>query len=211
MRSNKARCALRTTASSSIGLSFLAVALLVLSPGWAAGEEKLNVPPDGFTALFNGKDFTGWQLSPLAEEAWSIEDGVLKSHGGFKDYSSTLITDEKKKYRDFVLLADYREPTMSVSGIHFRGLPDKGDQVNICSLGWMGHPIRFHFLPADSKVTKEQYPQVKTISPKIGAWHTMKLTLIGKTLSVEVDGEVILDEFAHGAISAVDPVIDNET
>lgn len=121
MRSNKARCALRTTASSSIGLSFLAVALLVLSPGWAAGEEKLNVPPDGFTALFNGKDFTGWQLSPLAHETWSIEDGILKSHGGFTDYSATLVTE--KKYRDFVLLADYREPSMSVSGIWFRGWP----------------------------------------------------------------------------------------
>ena len=24
-------------------------------------EEKLNTPPKGFTALFNGKDLTGWQ------------------------------------------------------------------------------------------------------------------------------------------------------
>ncbi len=27
---------------------------------FAKSEEKLNAPPEGFTALFNGKDFTGW-------------------------------------------------------------------------------------------------------------------------------------------------------
>jgi hypothetical protein len=47
---------------------------------WKADEEKkLNVPPEGFTALFNGKDFTGWHTPPLVREYWSIEDGVLKS------------------------------------------------------------------------------------------------------------------------------------
>ena len=25
---------------------------------------KLNVPPEGFTALFNGQDFTGWRAHP---------------------------------------------------------------------------------------------------------------------------------------------------
>src|SRR5262245_44337838 len=31
----------------------------------APGQEKLNVPPPGFTALFNGKDLTNWQGLPL--------------------------------------------------------------------------------------------------------------------------------------------------
>jgi hypothetical protein len=105
----------------SVAFVSLAAALLLLLPGSAPAEEALNVPLEGFSALFNGKDFTGWQLSPLAHETWSIEDGILKSHGGFTDYSATLVTE--KKYRDFVLLADYREPSMSVSGIWFRGWP----------------------------------------------------------------------------------------
>jgi 3-keto-disaccharide hydrolase len=31
----------------------------------AIGQEKLNVPPPGFTALFNGKDLTNWKGMPL--------------------------------------------------------------------------------------------------------------------------------------------------
>ena len=121
MKTNRTARKMGTMAFPSLGFVALAVAALLAVPGLAVAQEKLNVPPEGFKALFNGKDFTGWQLSPLAHETWSIEDGILKSHGGFTDYSATLVTE--KKYRDFVLLADYREPSMSVSGIWFRGWP----------------------------------------------------------------------------------------
>jgi len=30
-----------------------------------AADKKLNVPPEGFTALFNGRDFTGWGRSRM--------------------------------------------------------------------------------------------------------------------------------------------------
>src|SRR5207245_10393933 len=30
-----------------------------------AAQDKLNVPPPGFKALFNGKDLTGWKGLPL--------------------------------------------------------------------------------------------------------------------------------------------------
>jgi len=47
---------------------------------WKAGDEgsaepqdmpavsQLNVPPQGFTSLFNGRDFTGWKMSPRAKQ-----------------------------------------------------------------------------------------------------------------------------------------------
>ena len=198
MKNNKTSCKMRMIAFPSIGMAFLAAALLLLLPGRAAGEEKLNVPPEGFTALFNGKDFTGWRLSPMAKEAWFIEDGVLKSHKGFKKFGANLRTD--KKYRDFVLLVDYRMPTMSDSGIWFRGLSADvrssdpgavyGEQVNIHTWWHVGYPSKLQGLPPH--LTK-----VKDIRPEIGVWHTIKLTMIGRTLSVEVDGEVIVDEFEY--------------
>jgi hypothetical protein len=46
----------------SIGIG-LALLLGVSMP--ARGQEKLNVPPPGFTALFNGKDLTNWRGMPL--------------------------------------------------------------------------------------------------------------------------------------------------
>ena len=56
---------------------------------WKAGAERqLNVPPKGFTALFNGKDFTGWRLSPKAKKCGPLRMGcsshtVFSRNGGW--------------------------------------------------------------------------------------------------------------------------------
>jgi hypothetical protein len=84
------------------------------------GAEHLPVPPEGFTAMFNGKDFTGWHTPPLVKEYWYIEDGVLKSPELIENWGASLST--KKHYRDFILMLDFRMPTISDSGINFRRL-----------------------------------------------------------------------------------------
>ena len=172
---------------------------------WKAGAEALNVPPEGFTALFNGKDFTGWRLSPKAKKMWSIEDGVLKSHGLLKEWGADLATE--KEYRDFVLMVDFRMPTISDSGINFRGLiPEMGnfgqtEQFNLRSKGGMGHLESFYFMPKNIKkkmgLKEKDLPHVKYIDPEVGLWHTVKLTVIGKNVTAEYDGEVILDKFEY--------------
>jgi len=170
---------------------------------WNADEEKkLNVPPEGFTALFNGKDFTGWRVHPKVKEMWSIADGVLKSHGLLEEWGADLVT--AKEYQDYVLLADFRMPAKSDSGIHFRDLAPAmlgkfghAEQFNIRSKGGMGQLESFHFLPENMKLTENQLPQVKYIDPEIGVWHTVKLTVVGKNLTAEYDGEVILDHFEY--------------
>ena len=89
-----------------------------------------NIPPEGFTALFNGKDLTGWRVNPKVTEMWFIEDGVLKSPGLLRQWGADLVTENE--YRDFVLMLDFRMPTLSDSGIMFRRLvpkiPNFGDQ-----------------------------------------------------------------------------------
>ena len=112
----------------------------------------LNQPPKGFTALFNGKDLTGWwglktedpakwmALSPekLAEKKkasledirkhWSVEDGVLVNDG------HGLYLSTEKNYGDFVLLVDYKTVPKADSGIYFefqlRGLASLGGRLN---------------------------------------------------------------------------------
>ncbi len=184
---------------------------------WKADDEKqLNVPPEGFTALFNGKDFTGWRLSPKAKKFWSIEDGVLKSHGLLKQWGADLATE--KEYRDFVLMLDFRMPTISDSGINFRGLiPEMGnfgqtEQFNLRSKGGMGHLESFYFMPKDIKkkieLKEQDCPHVKYIDPEVGVWHTVKLTVIGKNVTAEYDGEVIIDKFEYPeGILSTEPAI----
>ena len=169
------------------------------------GRRKLNVPPEGFTALFNGKDFTNWRANPKVREFWSVEDGVLKSPDLLKEWGADLAT--QKDYRDFVLMLEFRMPTISDSGINFRRLipeiPGFGtqEQFNLRSKGGMGHLESYYFLPkktAEKHDLKEaEKPHVRHIDPKVGVWHKVKLTVIGRTISAEYDGEVILDKFRY--------------
>jgi len=172
---------------------------------WKARAEELNVPPEGFSALFNGKDFTGWNLSPKARQFWSIDDGVLKSHGLLREWGADLATE--RKYRDFVLMLDFRMPTISDSGINFRRLiPEiqgfgNQEQFNLRSKGGMGHLESYYFLPQETAqkmgLKEEEKPHVRHIDPEVGVWHTVKLTMKGRTFSAEYDGEVLYDNFEY--------------
>jgi acetyl esterase/lipase len=169
----------------------------------AKPEEPLNVPPEGFTAIFNGKDLTGWHTPPDVLANWFVEDGVLKSPGLVEHYRASLVT--KRRYRDFILMVDFRMPTILDSGICFRRLIPKiqgfGDmeQFNLRSTGGMGHLESYYFLhngiARRMGLTPEQEPQVRNIEPEVGVWNTVKLTMQGRTFSAEYDGEVILDRF----------------
>lgn len=77
-------------------------------------QSELNTPPDGFEALFNGKNFDGWHIikqDPNAdEELFSVEDGVIRTYKGLEDGSAQafaeLITD--REYESFVLSMEYK-------------------------------------------------------------------------------------------------------
>ena len=174
---------------------------------WQADTgNMLNVPPEGFTALFNGKDFSAFRMHPKVKSMWSIEDGVLKSHGLLEEWGADLAT--KKTYKDFVLLVDFRMPTDSDSGIHFRKLiPEMGyfgqtEQMNIGTGRRMGQLesigfIRANKLKAAQRLQASDIPQVRQVDPEIGQWHTLKITMIGRTLSAELDGQVMIDHYEY--------------
>ena len=197
---------MRTNIPHSIAERCLTATTLLLSLGLAAtaGTEEsarqLNPPPEGFTALFNGKDLTGWRLDARGKQVWSIEDGVLRGNG---QGHSDLYT--KKEFRDFVLTVDYRMPEPSDSGIYFRRLrPEMGlfgqrEQFNLNAGGggWMGNLLSFHFLPEGMQLKEQERPPVRPINPEVGVWHTIKLTVIGRSVTAEYDGEVILDRFVY--------------
>jgi len=168
-------------------------------------QAKLNVPPPGFTALFNGKNLAGWRSSPLVREYWKIEDGILKSPGLIKTWGASLST--QKLYRDFILMLEFRMPTISDSGINFRWLKPKipgfgnMEQFNLRSKGGMGHLESYYFLPKETakkmKLKEEEKPHCRHIDPEVGVWHTVKLTVQGRTFSAEYDGELIHDNFKY--------------
>jgi len=68
-------------------------------------------PPEGFTPLFNGKDFTNWKV-PAGDEGvhWKIIDGVMDHDGRTEGKGERSLWTEKP-YKDFVLLLDWRFKT----------------------------------------------------------------------------------------------------
>ncbi|MFA4030299.1 MAG: hypothetical protein GDYSWBUE_001941 [Candidatus Fervidibacterota bacterium] len=61
-----------------------------------------NVPPPGFTALFNGKDLSGWKVDDEGRKHWVVKDGVIDYDGKWRD----LWTE--KEFEDFILIVDWR-------------------------------------------------------------------------------------------------------
>src|SRR5262245_66158050 len=44
-----------------------------------------NVPPEGFTSIFNGKDLSGWKADDETRLHWTVKDGVLEHDGKRRD------------------------------------------------------------------------------------------------------------------------------
>jgi 3-keto-disaccharide hydrolase len=166
---------------------------------------KLNVPPQGFRALFNGTDLTGWQgvLKPgdnpvqrnqLSQEDytkrqaqanermqqhWKVKNGVLEFDG--KGFS--LGTD--RPYGDFEMLVDWKiiHPNGD-SGIYLRGTP----QVQIWDPAF--HKIGSGGLYNNKKNPSK--PLVQADNP-IGQWNTFRIKMIGDKVTVHLNNKLVVD------------------
>ena len=99
---------------AALSLLFLSAVPAVLS---AAEGTGVKPPPEGFVALFNGKDLAGWKDAEKLAAHWKVEDGVLHYDGKGKD----LITE--KNYKDFELWVDWKITPKGDSGLYLRGMP----------------------------------------------------------------------------------------
>ena len=172
-----------------------------------------NVAPTGFTALFNGKDLTGWKgllaaphdnpfkraaLSPEAlSEAQAKADEVMQAHWKVED--GAILFDGKgsslataKPYGDFDFYVEWKIPATADSGLYLRGTP----QVQI----W--DPTN----PAQAKLGNAKgsggmwnnkgpgkEPLVLADKP-IGEWNTFYIRMVGETVTVFLNGQLVIDK-----------------
>src|SRR5947208_7675234 len=94
-------------------IPFLLVTALLAAGAGAAPKD--NVPPPGFTALFNGKDLTNWQgLVPINKKAKmskeQYEEAVKKANEKLSHWTvenGVLIYDGKKGGENLQTVKDY--------------------------------------------------------------------------------------------------------
>jgi hypothetical protein len=128
--------------------------------------------------LFNGKDLSGWKArSPKAKHGWTVRDGLLVNATPFNDLVS------ERTFTDFQLRAEFRYPKGSNSGIYLRGryevqIEDNyGDEPDSHKIGGI-----YGFLTPSVSAAK-----------KPGEWQAVDVTLIGRKVTVVLNGERVID------------------
>jgi hypothetical protein len=137
-------------------------------PRWSAPVE-----------LFNGRDFSGWRpRDPAAKNGWQIRAGILTN----AEPGNDLVTE--RRFVDFKLSALFRYPQGSNSGIYLRGRYEVQIEDN-------------HGEAPDSEKIGGVYgflaPSVN-VARQAGQWQTLDITLIGRAVTVLLNGCCVIDQ-----------------
>lgn len=158
---------------------------------------KLNTPPAGFAAMFNGKDLRGWKglvanpperrkmdsarlgaeqsaADAVTNEHWTVVDGILCYDGKGDSLCSG------RDYGDFEMLVDWKIEPEGDSGIYLRGSP----QVQI----W-DDPVGSGGLYNNQKNPSK--PSKKADNPP-GQWNTFRIVMVGEKVHVFLNNELVV-------------------
>lgn len=173
--------------------------LLMVAPAFAAD----NTPPAGFTALFNGKDLTGWkglvadppkrakmsaeelakaqtQADQSMRDHWKVEDGTLVFDGKGQSLCTT------KDYGDFEMYVDWKIGAGGDSGIYLRGAPQV--QIWDTALTKVGAQVGSGGLYNNQKNPSKP---LKVADKPTGEWNRFRIIMVGERAHVYLNGELV--------------------
>jgi hypothetical protein len=144
--------------------------------------------PGAPVELFNGKDLSGWNPTiPGRELGWAVKDGLMTSLAGANNLASS------EKFWNFLLRAEYRYGAKSNSGIGLRGRyevqiqDDKGTSID-------GH--------SHGSIYSRHIPLVDaSLAP--GEWQTMEVRLVGRTVTITLNGKITVDRKLIDGLTAM--------
>ncbi|MFN9720260.1 MAG: DUF1080 domain-containing protein [Planctomycetota bacterium] len=190
--------------------SFIWATLVVALSAFGSANASAE-PPEGFRALFNGADLSGWHGRPHfdprdlakmpddvrekkvaewtedAKKHWTVENGELVNDG----HGTYLTTNED--FTDYDLLIEYRTVPKADSGIYLKANPqvqiwDIGNEEqfkNGCQKGSGG-------LWNNSPGAPGKDPSEVADKP-FGEWNSFRIRQIGARTSVWLNGKHVVD------------------
>jgi hypothetical protein len=202
-------------------ITFLLAGLMALPIVLAASAEEKKDDTAKWTPLFNGKDLTGWKISPKAnkkeivefikkeqdgkliayygktpqgkeEPLWCVEDGVLIGSG-----PATHLFSERDDYQNFRYRVEAMINDRGNSGQFFRtryepGFP-KGYEAQINSTH--GDPIRSGSLYPSFRPSDEDKEKIiikeRLVQPN--EWFTQEVIAQGNHIVIKVNGKTTVD------------------
>ncbi len=136
--------------------------------------------------LFNGKDLTGWKLrSNERGNCWLVENGVLTNTSRCVDLVS------EQTFTDFKLHVEFQIVPKGNSGVYLRGRyetqiqDDLGKALDTLRMGGV-----YGFLKPSMAAMK-----------KAGEWQTYDITLIGRRVTVLLNGQTVIENEAIPGIT----------
>ena len=186
-------------------------------------------------SLFNGKDFTNWVIPEGDNGHWKIVDGVIDYDAESEALKGKNLWTEKQ-FGDFILYVDwrikatpYKNPRVPIilpsglhkldengkeitivvpdsdSGILLRG-QDKS-QVNIwCWPTGSGEVYGYRMDPSMPAEVRRAVTPKLLADKNIGEWNTFKIRVIGNKLSVELNGEKVIENAELPGLPAKGPI-----
>ncbi|MGI9474317.1 MAG: 3-keto-disaccharide hydrolase [Rubripirellula sp.] len=139
------------------------------------------------TALFNGKDMTGWRPYETDKiNGWSAEDGMLVNTTPKTDFSATgahanLRTEAE--FEDFWLHIEFLVDEARNSGIYLRGMYEA--QV-------VDRDSRMQGLQGVGAIFGQIAPETNAGNPG-GQWQTYDITLVDRHVTVVLNGVKVID------------------
>ena len=168
-------------------------------------------PPPGFTAIFNGKDLSGWfgmDMDPRKLWAMPPEEQAAKKNESLKDIqkhwsvqNGELVNDghglyltTEKDYGDIEFLIEYKTVAQADSGIYLRATPQvqiwdftkEGGKWNIGADKGSGG------LWNNSPGAAGKDPLVMADKP-FGEWNKMRILQIGARTTVYLNDKLVVD------------------
>lgn len=155
----------------------------------SATAQNSKPTPEGFRSLFNGQDLTGWTG---AIDDYEVVEGCITCKPG---KGGVLFT--KDEFKDFVVQVDFQIPPGGNNGLAIR-YPGKGraSYDAMCELQVLDDDA-----PKYKDLDSRQYHGsiYGIVAAKRGAlkpageWNSQIVTVVGSTIKVELNGQVIVD------------------
>jgi len=149
--------------------------------------DKANAPKgDGWIALCNGKDLTGWKQRDRGNDrpmSWVVSNGTMVCFSTHDHRGVDIVSEQK--FDDFEIYYEYVVPPGSNSGLYLRGryeiqiLEDYGKAP-------AGHSNGGLFSTCPPKVNA---------SKKAFEWQTVRAKIVGKKIDVILNGKKTVDGF----------------
>jgi hypothetical protein len=129
--------------------------------------------------LLNGKDMSGWKLKdPKLPNGWKVVNGILENHMP----SSDIVTE--RQYMDYKLHLEFNVAPKSNSGIYLRGRYEVQIQDDY------GKAPESHLIGG----LYGFIDPIENAGKKAGEWQTYDITLLGRHITVVLNGKTVIDD-----------------